>query len=524
MSIKVAVAGAGYWGKNLLRNFDQLGVLYAICESDAGNPNLKPYINAKIYTDYADMLRDGDIRAVAISTPAATHYEMVRRALEEGKHVYVEKPLCLSEREGVELNALARAKSLVLMVGHLLQYHSAFLKLKELIDGGELGKIQYIYSNRLNLGRIRREENILWSFAPHDISMILSMAGEMPSRVSTSGGNYLHAEIADVTLSSLAFQNGINAHIFVSWLHPYKEQKLIVVGDRGMAVFDDTAKPEDKLLVFPHKIDWKEGNVPVPVKEEAVHVPFENKEPLNEECRHFVECVEGGKTPRTDGEEGLRVLRVLNALQRSLASKGQVITLDDKGRPYFAHESAVIDEGVEIGVGTSIWHFSHILKKTSIGRNCRIGQNVVIGPNVMVGNGVKIQNNVSVYEGVTLEDNVFCGPSAVFTNVFNPRAEISKMKELRRTLVQRGATIGANATIICGATIGRYAFVGAGAVVNKDVPDHALVVGNPARRIGWVCKCGTSLRFLDNRAVCSQCRSEYGLDNDRFVILKETTQ
>jgi UDP-2-acetamido-3-amino-2,3-dideoxy-glucuronate N-acetyltransferase len=519
---RIAVVGAGYWGKNLLRNFNQLGALQAICESNPQNSNLAPYFGIKTYDDYGALLEDYEIDAVAICTPAVMHYEMSKMALESGKHVYVEKPLCLSEKEGMELNALAKTNGLVLMVGHLLQYHPAFLKMKELIDKGELGKIQYIYSNRLNLGKIRREENILWSFAPHDISMILSLAGEMPNRVSTTGGKYLNAEIADVTLSSLSFSNGINAHIFVSWLHPYKEQKLIVVGEKGMTVFDDVANTPDKLLVFPHKIDWKEGNIPVPVKESAVRVAFEAREPLQEECKHFAACVDEKRTPRTDGEEGLRVLRVLNAFQRSLESNGKVIRLDQPAKNFFIHETAVLDERAEIGEGTSIWHFSHILNKSRIGRNCKIGQNVVIGPNAVVGNGVKIQNNVSVYEGVTLEDNVFCGPSMVFTNVFNPRSEIPRMHELRRTLVKKGATIGANATIVCGTTIGRYALIGAGSVVNKDVPDYGLVVGNPGKLIGWVCRCGTTLRFNADHSVCAKCGNEYGLANDQLLILKET--
>jgi UDP-2-acetamido-3-amino-2,3-dideoxy-glucuronate N-acetyltransferase len=173
-------------------------------------------------------------------------------------------------------------------------------------------------------------------------------------------------------------------------------------------------------------------------------------------------------------------------------------------RNWFAHDSAFIDEGVEIGEGTSVWHVSHVLKGSKIGKSCKIGQNVVIGPNATVGNGVKIQNNVSVYEGVTLEDHVFCGPSMVFTNVFNPRSEIPRMGELKPTLVKRGATLGANCTIVCGVTIGRYALIGAGAVVTKDVPDYALVVGSPAKVTGWVCECGLKLGWTeDRRALCS---------------------
>lgn len=188
---------------------------------------------------------------------------------------------------------------------------------------------------------------------------------------------------------------------------------------------------------------------------------------------------------------------------------------------YFVHESSYVDEPAEIGDGTKIWHFSHILKNTKIGQNCNIGQNVVIGPNVEVGNGVKIQNNVSVYEGVVLEDRVFCGPSMVFTNVFNPRSEIKRMDELRKTLVKKGATIGANATIVCGNTIGSYSLIGAGAVITKDVPDYAIMMGNPARQSGWVCRCGVKLKEKNSRFECETCGSTYLMKDSVFKGLEK---
>src|SRR5689334_5550505 len=246
---QVAVIGAGYWGKNLVRNFHGLQALGAICDSDAERlAALKEqYPAIRVVSAYSDVLTDNTIAAVAIATPAESHAAAVREALLAGKDVFVEKPLCLSIQDGEALVALARKNNRILMVGHLLWYHPAVLKLKELITAGDLGRIQYIYSNRLNLGKIRREENILWSFAPHDISVILGLLNEMPDSVMTQGGNYLHQQIADVTISLLSFPSGVKAHIFVSWLHPFKEQKLIVVGDRKMAVFDDMEK-KDKLL------------------------------------------------------------------------------------------------------------------------------------------------------------------------------------------------------------------------------------------------------------------------------------
>ncbi len=508
---QIAVVGSGYWGKNLVRNFANLGALSTVCDSHTETLRLlgEQYPQCRTVTSYAEVLRDDGIQAVAIATPAETHGAMVHEALIAGKDVFVEKPLCLSAEQGQTLVALARERGRILMVGHLLWYHPAILKLKSLIESGELGRIQYIYSNRLNLGKIRREENILWSFAPHDISVILGLLGEMPTSVLAQGGNYLHEQIADTTVTLLSFPSGVKAHIFVSWLHPFKEQKLIVVGDQKMAVFDDMEK-KDKLLLYPHSIQWKD-QIPIANRAEAQSVEVGTEEPLREECAHFLESVRSRCRPRTDGEEGLRVLSVLQRCQEALESKahGSVRTTGlNSSRKWFVHESAFIDEGVEIGEGTSVWHVSHILKGSKIGKSCKIGQNVVIGPNVAIGDGVKVQNNVSVYEGVTLEDYVFCGPSMVFTNVFNPRSEIPRMGELKPTLVKKGATLGANCTIVCGITIGRYALIGAGAVVTKDVPDYALVVGAPAKMTGWMCECGLKLSLINEQAIC-RCGNQF---------------
>jgi UDP-2-acetamido-3-amino-2,3-dideoxy-glucuronate N-acetyltransferase len=509
----VAVVGIGYWGKNLARVFHEMGALRLICEKNEivleKFRELYPDTGACLAVN--DLLPREDIKAVVIATPAETHFALAQEALLAGKHVFVEKPLVLHESEAEELIGLAEERHLTLMVGHLLQYHPAFIRLKELARAGELGRINYIYSHRLNLGKIRREENILWSFAPHDISMILSLAGEEPESVIATGGNYLHRRIADVTTTHMDFPSGLRAHIFVSWLHPFKEQKLVVVGDRKMAVFDDTLDWADKLLLYPHEIRWQ-NNVPVPAKAEPERVGLEPLEPLRLECQHFLECIDGRRTPLTDGHEGLRVLRILNASQGSLDGRGKKVSLVAEppapAEPYFVHPSAVVDSGVTVGAGTKIWHFSHLLTGTTIGESCNIGQNVVIGPDVAIGRGCKIQNNVSVYKGVTLEDEVFCGPSMVFTNVYNPRAAIRRMDELRPTLVKKGATLGANCTIVCGCTIGQYALVGAGAVITRDVPDYALVVGNPARQIGWVCQCGER---LSEELACSHCSTPYTL-------------
>jgi len=513
----IGLIGLGYWGKNLFRIISDLGVLHTACDSDDKViSGLKEKFQDINYTSsLEDILQNPDIKAVTIATPAATHYDLVKKTLSAGKDVFVEKPLALTVEEGRQLVEQAKNEQKVLMVGHILQYHPAVKKLKELISSGDLGKIQYIYSNRLNIGRLRTEENILWSFAPHDISSILALMNEEPTTVSAFGGDYVSNGVYDVTLTTLEFRNQVKAHIFVSWLHPFKEQKLIVVGSKAMAVFDDLS--EETLSIYPHKIEWKDGKIPVAQKADYQLIEVEQVEPLCEELKHFVQCVTERKRPKTDGEEGLRVLRVLEKAERSLvrdlSSKASRGTAEDG---YFVHVTTAIDKDVRIGRGTKVWHFSHILKGSKIGENCVIGQNVMIGPDVIIGNCCKIQNNVSLYKGVTLEDEVFCGPSSVFTNVTNPRAFIERKHEFRPTLVRKGATIGANATIICGITIGSYAIIGAGALVNRDVQDHALMTGIPATQVGWACTCGTTVELQGDQARCDYCNRVFKLINGEF--------
>jgi UDP-2-acetamido-3-amino-2,3-dideoxy-glucuronate N-acetyltransferase len=461
------------------------------------------------------LLNDGDIRAVAIATPAVQHYEMVRKALLRDKDVYVEKPLSLRPSEGHELSKLAEDRGLILMVGHILEYHPAISELKRLIANGELGKIQYIYSSRLNLGKLRTEENILWSFAPHDISAICSLLGEWPTHVSSHGQSFLSPNVFDTTMTTCEFKSGVQAHIFVSWLHPFKEQKLAVIADRQMAVFDDV-EPQRKLVLYSHRIDWRD-RLPVAHKDEGHVVEIEKGEPLRLECEHFLESVQDRTRPRTDGRNGSQVLEVLEACERSVRDNGRRVALSEVRPKYYSHPTAVIDQPCKIGDGTKIWHFSHVMANSKIGKECNIGQNVVVSPGVVVGDRVKIQNNVSLYTGVELEDEVFCGPSMVFTNVINPRSHIVRRDEYKRTLVKRGATLGANSTIVCGITIGEYAFIGAGAVVTHDVPPYALMLGVPARQVGYMCQCaGARLEFMD-------AREEPGYRSGGLAVLEATT-
>jgi UDP-2-acetamido-3-amino-2,3-dideoxy-glucuronate N-acetyltransferase len=507
MTPNVVVVGNGYWGKNLVRIFHEQGALAYVCDirPDALRQAQTQY-GARVVSSLGPVLSDDSVKGIAIAAPAAQHFTLAKQCLLAGKDVYVEKPLALKVQEGKELVRIAAEHEHILMVGHILQYHPAIIALKQLIQSGELGNIQYIYSSRLNLGKLRTEENILWSFAPHDISAILYLLGESPVRVCASGGCYLRRDIFDATLTTCEFASGAKAHIFVSWMHPFKEQKLTIVGGKKMAVFDDL-EPERKLTLYSHHIDWID-RVPTARKDDGVCVPLAKDEPLRRECHHFLECIENRTTPQTDGNSGIAVLEVLEASERSLQEGSKQIEIGSDA-DYFAHPTAVIDPGCRIGHGTHIWHFSHIMPDCRIGDDCNIGQNVVISPGVTVGRNVKIQNNVSVYTGVVLEDNVFCGPSMVFTNVVNPRSHVLRKHEYRDTLVREGASIGANATVVCGVTLGRYSFVAAGSVVTHDVPEYALVMGVPARQVGWMCYCGVRLPKEMGVVRCTACARSY---------------
>ncbi|MBU1076398.1 MAG: Gfo/Idh/MocA family oxidoreductase [Spirochaetes bacterium] len=520
-NIKIGLIGAGYWGKNLLRNFLNLGVLDVVCELDDTiiKERKKDYPDLKYTDDTEKIFKSKDIAGVAIATPAATHYSIAKEALLNNKHVFVEKPLALNIQQGEELIALAEKKKKILMVGHILQYHPAVIKLSELINKGELGKIHYIYSNRLNIGKLRNEENILWSFAPHDVSVILMLINKFPEKISANGGAYVQKDIYDVTMTNFSFAGGIRGHIFVSWLHPIKEQKLVVVGDNKMAVFDDTS--DKKLLLYPHKIEWK-NQIPVARKADAEEVALPEGEPLKNECQAFMDAIKSGKPPITDGKEGLRVLEFLKTAEEAISSHDEAEKSSfAKAGDFYAHPSAIVEEGANVGKGTKVWHFAHVMKGAKVGENCIIGQNVYVDKRAIIGNGVKIQNNVSVYDDVILEDGAFCGPSMVFTNVNNPRSFIERKDEYRKTIVRKGASIGANATVVCGHNIGKYAFIGAGTVVTKHIPDYALVVGVPGKIMGWMCKCGIRIEFKKNKAKCPACGNEYKKTGDKVTPLKE---
>jgi len=321
----VAVVGCGYCGKNLVRNFPDLGSLAQVCDaSEEGRQRATELAPDAEITSDLDVVLEGGVPAVVIATPAPTHFDLAARALEAGKDVLVEKPLALRYEEGVELLERASTSDRILMVGHVLEYHPAIVRLKELIDDGELGDVHYVYSNRLNLGKIRREENILWSFAPHDIAVMLSLLGELPFQVSATGGSYVQPNIPDTTVTHLLFDDGVRGHIYVSWLHPFKEQRLVVIGSRRMAAFDDVSK---ELVLYDQRVEVGE--------DQGQPVDFPDDEPLRQECLAFLEAVETRAAPRTDGQSGLDVLKVLQAAQRSLTTNGVAVNL-----PFEAARSA----------------------------------------------------------------------------------------------------------------------------------------------------------------------------------------
>jgi len=319
---QVAVIGCGYWGKNLVRNFSNLGALAMVCDATHMGRAMAKELAPKVeIVSLVEAVLEAPVTGVVIATPAETHYELVKQALEAGKDVFVEKPLALTYEQGTHLVRLAEVYERILMVGHVLEYHPAVLAMSTLVQQGALGKVHYIYSNRVSLGKVRREENILWSFAPHDVAVILRLMGSLPFQVAAYGGSYVQPNIADVTVTHLLFDNGVRAHIHVSWLHPFKEQRLVVVGSQQMASFDDVAK---RLVLYDQRVELKAGE-PVPIQGRGEDVPFASDEPLRLECQAFLDALGTRQPPITDGASGLRVLKVLQAAQRSLIMNGEPV-------------------------------------------------------------------------------------------------------------------------------------------------------------------------------------------------------
>ncbi|KAA8494757.1 UDP-2-acetamido-3-amino-2,3-dideoxy-D-glucuronate N-acetyltransferase [Porphyridium purpureum] len=554
-SLAFALVGAGNWGRNhTLRLYERGALASVVDESAAALDTLRDSLvgfdsqkagYASVFArswdasgvvlthDLEEALADPRVSAVVVAVPSHKHFEVARICLERGKHVLVEKPICLEEHHALKLIEVASANRRVLMVGHLVIYDPEFQVMLRAIKQGRIGRVRHMYATRLSLGRFRPEESVASSLASHDIAMILHVASQTSSgphdatsHTRASEFNVISASECRTTgfvqpdFASLTLRNddlGIDAHVVISWIHPFKQRQFVVSGERGTLVYDalhpDTSKHVQYFSTAP--VVEHDGTVRLvdqgapsdhagsgAVQDLLANVDKSGwSDPLSLEHLHFEECIRSGAMVQTDGLQGFHVLRILNgAKARCLTSEQErerllsmaTMPRAPKTDAYFQHESAVVDSGAHIGAGTKIWHFCHVMSAARIGRNCSFGQNVFIGQ-CEIGNGVKVQNNVSIYDGVVLGDDVFLGPSMVFTNIRNPRSAIVRKGEFVTTRVERGVTVGANATIVCGVTLHEFSFVGAGAVVTKDVGAYEMVWGNPARVHAFVSKEGYRL-------------------------------
>ena len=477
----LAIIGGGYWGKNLIKTFNELKVLKTICEIDENaieGYNFQ-YPHVGIERDFQKVLNDEAITMICIALPANMHYEYAHKALLSGKHIFVEKPITLNVDEALKLKELSEQLNLICMVGHLLHYHNSVVKIKEILP--TLGEIKYITSNRKSHGIYRTCENVLWSFAPHDISIALALCNatyDDCKDINCNGSGYISKGVQDIV--NLNFKaNNIYVNINVDWNSPYKEQKLSIACSHGILLFDDVNKT---LQVYRNHIN-RTHKGPVASKNNVETLGIGGNQPLHNECEHFIQCCVTRNKPITNVDEGINVLRLL--MHADLLMNPTVKSpMRCHSSSFSQHETAIVDNMDSIGDGTKIWHFTHVTNNAKIGIGCNIGQNCYIDG--IIGNRCKVQNNVSIYKGVEAGNNVFFGPSCVLTNDINPRCEYSKGGNYMKTIIDDGVTIGANATIVCGKRIGRYALIGAGAVITKDVEPYSIMVGNPAKKIGTI--------------------------------------
>lgn len=334
--IRVAVVGLGYWGPNLARNFDRLpgAELAYACDLDEGNraKAATQFPRTIITDDLQEALDDDTVDAVVVATSVPTHYEIGKRVLEAGKHAFIEKPMTLKAAHAEELVALAATNDRLLMSGHLLEYHPALRTVKELIEAGELGRTYYAYSNRLNLGKVRSDENALWSLGSHDVYVLNFLTGEDPVEVSAHGECYLQPGVEDVVFGYIRYPSGVVGHMHVSWLDPHKARKVTVVGSEKMVVFDDM-ESDRKVTIYDkgaYKAQYESYGEYISLRFGDIHIPrIPNDEPLRLECQHFLECIAAGRQPISDGRDGLNVVRVLEAMERSLHEAGRPVRIDE---------------------------------------------------------------------------------------------------------------------------------------------------------------------------------------------------
>ncbi|MEI7474152.1 MAG: Gfo/Idh/MocA family oxidoreductase [bacterium] len=314
--MNIAVVGSGYWGKNLVRNFFELNSLYAVCELDKSKwAELKEkYGDIKIFATFDEMLADKNVQGVVLATPAPTHFELAKKSIETGLPTFVEKPLTLSLEHSETLTKLAEENKVPLMVGHVLEYHPAIIKMKELFNNDEIGKLKHIRCTRVNLGKIRAQENIWWSFAPHDLSIIFTFLEGQPEKVTASSFKPIQNGIADTVYADLLFNNGASAHIHVSWLEPVKLHQTTLIGEKGMIVFTDSAK-ENKLMLYKYSFD---SNEPSLNKTEEISVDYPEAQPLKAECQHFIDSIANKTNPKTDGKSACKIIAVIEEVDKQL--------------------------------------------------------------------------------------------------------------------------------------------------------------------------------------------------------------
>eukprot|EP00178_Gracilaria_changii_P002724 TRINITY_DN1400_c1_g1_i1.p2 TRINITY_DN1400_c1_g1~~TRINITY_DN1400_c1_g1_i1.p2 ORF type:complete len:592 (-),score=102.82 TRINITY_DN1400_c1_g1_i1:13900-15675(-) len=516
------IVGAGKWGTKIITTAIALKLRLAVVDSNTEaldvlrcNPRIPPQCEFFTRLEFAlNALRNA---AVVVATPPSTHFAVAKQAIVAGRHVLVEKPLCDTLQHAQQLVQLARKHKVTLMVDHLLHYSVHHRRMLCLIESGLIGNVTRVSMCRKNFGTVRSEENVLWSFTPHDVSILLAICGtNTPISASCTGHKIVSTHVEDSVCIQVRFRDGVHAQIDANWMHPFKERRCIVYGSKGCIVLNE-AMPDaslSKIQAFNWsakrkldgtgvKIEKSEADILEYLKDQSIEAvceldQMETKQPLQVVLEHFLECIKEKSAPRTDGSEGVRVLSILSAASESLLKNGQSVALENAWRSTqcfksFVHPTAVVDQGATLGKGTKVWHFSHIMPGAVLSEKCNIGQNVYIGGKASLGKNVKVQNNVSIYDKVHIEDDVFLGPSCVLTNIKNPRSHVSRKHEYMATTIKKGATVGANATIVCGVTLGEYSFVGAGAVVTKDVPAHAMVYGNPAVVQGWMSTSGTKL-------------------------------
>ena len=483
------------------------------------------------YTDYREMLREEKPELVAIATESGRHAAIALDCIEAGCSLIIEKPIALSLADADAVINAAKERGVKVCACHQNRFNKSIGKIREALETGRFGRMFYgtahvrwcrdyeYYSKAKWRGTWEQDGGALMNQCIHNIDLLRWMMGDEIDQVvgMTDRLNHDYIEAEDMGIALVKFKNGSYGIIEgTTDLYPKNlEETLYLFGEKG------TVKAGGQSV---NRIEeWRFGDTlddPEEVKREFGENPPNvygyGHTPLYAD---MIDAIENDREPYVDGEAGRRALELVLAVYKS-AAEGKSVklpleecsTMDFKGRfgdrkeKIFVHPTSIVDDDVEIGEGTKIWHFCHIQSGARIGRNCSFGQNVNVSNNAVIGNGVKVQNNVSVYEGVELEDYVFCGPSCVFTNDLTPRARYPKGHKYKKTVIRHDATLGANCTILCGHTVGEFATVAAGAVVTRDVEPHALVAGVPARRIGWVCECG---QVLDENLICPECGREY---------------